>query len=265
MTFRSAPGTVSRGAFFIALTLAICAGPAVAADCALRGPGESARVAQVIDGDTLALVDGRHVRLLGINAPELGHKGAPDEPLARDARSGLETLLGADPRSGKTDAVVRLHTDRERFDHYGRVLAHVERGGRDLERELLRKGLAYLAIIPPNVAIADCLRDAERDARTARVGLWSPAAPGPVASTALTHGGYQRVRGPVERVQFGTAWWITFAGGLHGVIYPEHQEYWTRQTLAAWRGQTVEVRGWVYRSRRGDWRMRLPTPDARLP
>jgi len=265
MSIRNAPGSLSRGAFFVALALAVCAGSAGAADCVLRDPGETARMARVIDGDTLALADGRHVRLLGINAPELGHEGAPDEPLARAATTALETLLGADRHSGKTDAAVTLHTDRERLDHYGRVLAHVERGGRDLERDLLREGLAYLAIVPPNLALADCLREAERDARTARVGLWSLTAPGAVASTAIVHGGYQRVRGRVERVQFGTAWWIEFAGGLHGVIYPEHQEYWTRQTLAAWRGQTVEVRGWVYRSRRGDWRMRLPTPDARLP
>lgn len=265
MIVRNAPGIFSRGAFFVALTLAVCAGRAVAANCALRDPGESARVVQVIDGDTVALADGRHVRLLGINAPELGHEGAPDEPLASRARAELETLLGADPRSGKADVSVTLHTDRERFDHYGRVLAHVVRGESELEQELLRRGLAYLAIVPPNLALADCLREAERGARTAQVGLWSPAAPGPVASTALTHGGYQRVRGRVERVQFATAWWIEFAGGLRGVIYPEHQDNWTRQALAAWRGRTVEVRGWVYRSRGGDWRMRLPTPDARLP
>lgn len=263
MHSRNAPGSFSRGAFFVALVQVVCAGSAGAADCALDGPGESVRVARVIDGDTLALEDGRHVRMLRINAPELGHEGAPDEPLARAATTELEHLLAADDSGAKI--AVKLHFDRERFDHYGRTLAHVERGGRDLEREVLREGLAYLVIIPPNLALADCLREAERDARAARVGLWDPAVPGPVASTGITHGGYQRVRGRVERVQFGTVWWIEFAGGLRGVIYPEDQGHWMRQTLTAWRGETIEVRGWVYRSRRGDWRMRLPTPDARLP
>lgn len=266
MSVRNAPGSFFRGAFFVAVALAFTAGcgRVSAADCELPGAGETVRVARVIDGDTLALADGRHVRMLGINAPELGHEGAADEPLARAAKAALEQLLGADRRTGKTAAAVTLHVDRERLDHYGRLLAHVSSGGRNLERELLSRGLAYQAVIPPNMALADCLRAAERTARTARIGLWSPSAAGPIASTAIVHGGFQRVRGRVERVLFGDTWWIEFAGGFRAVIYPEHQPYWERSTLAAWRGQSVEVRGWVYRSRRGDWRVRLPTPDAVL-
>ncbi len=248
----------------LAIALTAGCGRVSAADCELPDPGETARAARVIDGDTLALADGRQVRMLGINAPELGHRGAPDEPLARAAKAALEQLLGADRRTGKTTAAVMLHVDRERLDHYGRLLAHVSSGGRNLERELLSRGLAYQVVIPPNVALADCLRAAERTARTARIGLWSPSAAGPTASTAIVHGGFQRVRGQVERVLFGDTWWIEFAGGFRAVIYPEHQPYWERSMLAAWRGQSVELRGWVYRSRRGDWRMRLPTPDAAL-
>jgi endonuclease YncB( thermonuclease family) len=266
MSVRNAPGEFSRGAFFVVVAMTLAAGcdRASAADCELPGPGETVRVARVIDGDTLALADGRHVRMLGINAPELGHQGAADEPLARAAKTALEQLLGADHRTGNTDATVSLHVDRQRLDHYGRLLAHISRGGRNLERELLRKGLAYHVVIPPNMVLADCLRTAERNARTARVGLWSPSAPDPTMSTAIAHGGYQRVRGRVERVLLGDIWWIEFTGGLRAVIYPEHQQYWDRRTLAAWRGRSVEVRGWVYRSRRGDWRLRLPTPDAVL-
>lgn len=266
MSVRNAPGRFSRGAFFVVVALVSTAscGRASAADCELPGSGATARAARVIDGDTLVLADGRHVRMLGVNAPELGHKGAADEPLARAAKAALEELLGADHRTGKTAATVTLHVDRERLDHYGRLLAHVSSSGRNLERELLRQGLAYQVVIPPNVALADCLRAAERAARTARIGLWSPSAAGPTASTAVVRGGFQRVRGRVERVLFGATWWIEFAGGFRAVIYPEHQQYWERQTLAAWRGQSVEVRGWVYRSRRGDWRLRLPTPDAVL-
>lgn len=235
-----------------------------AAGCDLPGPGESARAAHVIDGDTLALADGRRVRMLGINAPELGHRGTADEPLARAARTALAQYLDADSRSGKTRATVTLHFDRERRDHYDRLLAHVSVRGQHLEQALLRQGLAYLAVVPPNLALVDCLRSAELDARNAGVGLWSASAPGPVASRAVARGGYQRVRGRVERVLFARVWWIEFAGGLRAVVYPEHQRYWDRQTLAAWRGQVVEVRGWVYRGKAGDWRLRLPTPDAVL-
>ena len=139
------------------------------------------------------------------------------------------------------------------------------RHGRSVERELTREGLAYHAAIPPNLALAPCLRPDERAARSAGLGLWHAALPGPVASPAVAAGGYQRVRGRVERVAFADAWWVEFAGGFTAVIYPEHQRWWDRETLSGWRGRTIEVRGWVYAARRGGWRMRLPTPDARLP
>ena len=56
-------------------------------------PRETAHVRHVIDGDTFVLSDNQHVRLLGINAPELGKDGAPDQPLALDARTRLKNLI----------------------------------------------------------------------------------------------------------------------------------------------------------------------------
>src|SRR5687767_12005955 len=50
--------------------------------CALL-PGltraESVRVTQVLDGDSFRLSDGREVRLIGINTPEFGKNGKPNE------------------------------------------------------------------------------------------------------------------------------------------------------------------------------------------
>lgn len=268
MAVRDAPGKRFPGAFFVLLAQLFCSAlpwsPAVAAaaDCAPPGSGSDATVARVIDGDTLELGDGRRVRLIGINAPELGHGRAPDQPLARAARDLVMELLGS---SEQRQPQITLYFETARRDHYGRWLAHVQRGGTSLERELLRRGLAYHVALPPNLALAPCLRAAERAARSARAGLWSPAQPGPVASAAIARGGYQRVRGRVERVAFADAWWIQFAGDFTAVIYPEHQDWWDRKTVAGWHGQTIEVRGWVYPARRGGWRMKLPTPDARLP
>lgn len=249
-------------AFFVLLApLLMTSSPGLAADCAPAGPGSSATVARIIDGDTLDLTDGRRVRLIGINAPELGHGRAPDQPLARAARERLAELVAVGGRSDTP--TVTLYSGAERRDRHGRWLAHVSRDGHSVERELIRAGLAYHVAIPPNLALAPCLRDDERAARHARLGLWSAAQP--VASEAIQGGGYQRVRGRVERVAFADAWWIEFAGGFTAVIYPEHQPGWERATLSGWRGQTIEVRGWVYPARRGGWRMKLPTPDARLP
>lgn len=70
------------GAFFMA---AICAMPAQAF-CPLPVKPQQVAVRQVLDGDTVRLGDGRSVRLIGINAPELGRKGRPSEPYAEAAR-----------------------------------------------------------------------------------------------------------------------------------------------------------------------------------
>lgn len=264
MTIRDAPGKRFPGAFFVlAIQLLLAPSPSAAADCALPGRGSDATVARILDGDTLELGDGRRVRLIGVNTPELGHGRGPDQPLARAARDRLAELVGSPGRHGA--AGVTLHFGAERRDRHGRWLAHVSRGGRSIERELTRAGLAYHVAMPPNLALAPCLREDERAARRARLGLWSAAQPGPVASQAIAQGGYQRVRGRVERVVFADAWWIQFAGDFTAVIYPEHQDWWDRKTVSGWRGQTIEVRGWVYPARRGGWRMKLPTPDARLP
>ncbi len=47
-------------------------------------------VQRVVDGDTVRLKDGRSVRMIGVNAPETGKKGRPDEPFAVAARQRLQ-------------------------------------------------------------------------------------------------------------------------------------------------------------------------------
>ena len=48
---------------------------------AITGALQNVEVARVVDGDTVRLRDGRSVRLIGINAPELAHNGRTTEPL----------------------------------------------------------------------------------------------------------------------------------------------------------------------------------------
>lgn len=51
--------------------------------CPLPGKPEQVRVQQVVDGDTVRLVDGRSVRLIGINTPEIGHGGVAASPMPK--------------------------------------------------------------------------------------------------------------------------------------------------------------------------------------
>ena len=54
-----------------------------------------AQVRHVVDGDTLVLDSGETVRLAGINTPELGQNGQPDQPLAAASTRALRGLIGA--------------------------------------------------------------------------------------------------------------------------------------------------------------------------
>jgi len=229
---------------------------ALAADCGLPSGTQAARVAQVVDGDTLVLGGGQKLRLIGIDAPELGRDDLPDQPQARAARDEVLRVVQA---SGWR---VRLLPGREPRDHYGRRLDHVfDRDGQSLAEHLLRRGLAYQVAIPPNDRFADCHRLAEDEGRAARLGLW--AAPAlDAASLPRAAQGFQRITGRVQAVRPGRkATRILLDGGLELRIAESDLARFDRDRLVALPGGRVEARGWLYRTR-GEPRMRLRHPTA---
>jgi len=129
-------------------------------------PDSFVTVVSVSDGDTVSVIlDGRRekVRLIGIDAPELGQK--PWDP---EAKKYLETVLGS---SGWK---VELEFDVEKRDKYGRVLAYLKTTDGKLTNLLMVKnGYAMLFAIPPNVRYAAELRAAQREAREKGLGIWS--------------------------------------------------------------------------------------------
>jgi endonuclease YncB( thermonuclease family) len=90
-------------------------------------------VASVYDGDTLSLSDGRRVRLLQIDTPELGS----GECYSRAARNALLKLVRIGSR-------VRLEADArlDNVDWYGRLLRYVHRGTLNANTTLVRGGAA---------------------------------------------------------------------------------------------------------------------------
>jgi micrococcal nuclease len=142
--------------------------------------GERARVAEVIDGDTLRLWDGRRVRLLQIDTPERG-----EECYAARATAVLAALVPTGER-------VRLVADTrlDRRDSYGRLLRYVVAGGRNANLELVRRGAAMPYFYRGERGrYAAVLLRAARAARAAGRGLWAacPAAvldPDRAASTS---------------------------------------------------------------------------------
>lgn len=230
------------GAFFVS---AIWLGAAGAA-CLAPSAGQEVRVERAVDGDTLKLADGRSVRLIGVNAPELARHGRPAEPLAQKARLRLAELIS---QSGQR---VRLVNGRQARDHYGRVLAHAfDARGRNLEEQLLAEGLGFMVVLAPNVALADCQAQAEQRARAARLGVWQRT---PVrAANDLAQGGFAVLNARVERVERNRGGiWLEMVGPLVVQVPGKQLKNFAAADLQALTGREVEVRGWVIdRARRG--------------
>jgi micrococcal nuclease len=70
-------------------------------------------------------------------------------------------------------AKLRLEYDVERYDQYNRVLAYVFLpDGRMVNTELVRQGLARVLLKSPNLRFRNEFVQAQREAITARQGLW---------------------------------------------------------------------------------------------
>jgi micrococcal nuclease len=120
---------------------------------------EQALVARVIDGDTVELADGRHVRYLGIDTPEVGDYYA-DEATARN-RNLVE---------GKTIELQRGSRDQ---DEYGRLLRYVYVDGTFVNAELVAEGYATAYIFDPDDRYSQVLVQLEQYARMRELGLWA--------------------------------------------------------------------------------------------
>lgn len=123
----------------------------------------SARVLEVIDGDTLKIKNNVRVRLLGIDSPEKG------ECYYGEARTALRDLV--------LNKVVRLDKDITDKDKYERLLRYVilEKDGEDnllVNDYLVRNGFAFDVRYAPDNRYRDLLSSAEEIAKKERRGLW---------------------------------------------------------------------------------------------
>ncbi|WP_156160428.1 MULTISPECIES: thermonuclease family protein [unclassified Pseudomonas] len=237
---------------------------ASAAACPKPSSPETVRVARVVDGDTLKLADGRSVRLIGVNAPELAHHGRSEEAFAVTAQRRLQQLVAAN------DGEVGLVAGQQGKDKYGRTLAHAFDGqGNNLESRLLAEGLGYLVAIAPNTDLTVCQQAAEREARRARLGLWKKS---PVQTAQqLQDSGFAVVQGRVEQVQRNRGGlWVELDGPLVLRIQPRLVRQFDDATLRDLKGRQVEARGWVIdRAERGgvkpgQARWMLPVTDPAM-
>ena len=127
--------------------------------------GIVAPVTRVIDGDTIDVGGLGRVRLLGIDAPEIGGAFERPAPFAIEARDELERLVLHRYARFECDAVPE-------DDRYGRRLAYVVLETSEfVNARLVRDGLARVSA-RQRLRRLDELQNAEREAQERRRGMW---------------------------------------------------------------------------------------------
>lgn len=129
------------------------------------------RVQQVLDGDTIVVAGVGTVRYLGIDTPELHHPRRPVERFAARAAAMNRRLVAG--------RVVRLETDVEERDAYGRLLAYVYVGRTMVNARLVAEGMAEQFPFAPNTLHKAYFARLEREAMRQRRGQWGAAEGGP--------------------------------------------------------------------------------------
>ena len=134
----------------------------------LQGP---TRAERVIDGDTIVIEGDERLRIIGVDAPEVG------EAYAETATNLTTELVGG------RDLYVEF--DVQERDSFGRLLAYVYvedsagaweasdgRRFRQLSHELALAGLATAMTVPPNVTYAEVFVETAATARDRGLGVW---------------------------------------------------------------------------------------------
>jgi micrococcal nuclease len=223
---------------------------------------ERVQVTYVFDGDTVKLSDGRRLRFIGINTPEIGHHGTTTQPYAEAARKSLQKALKT---GGNTLA---LQYGRELKDHYGRLLAHAWlANGENVAALLLRQGLATTLVVPPNHTAADCYQLIEDKARSARRNLWQLAAYQAQDARTLPGDtrGFRIVRGRVTGIDHSRYQVrIALEGMLEVRIANNDLANFEPDYLENLVNHTVELRGWI-RPEKDRLGMRVRHPAALTP
>lgn len=125
----------------------------------------TATVDKVIDGDTITLDTGEKVRYIGIDTPETVDPKRPVGCFGKEASDKNKELV-----EGKE---VKLKKDVSEKDKYGRLLRYVYVNDSLINDLLVRDGYAYSYSYPPDIAKQDQFREAQREARESKRGLWA--------------------------------------------------------------------------------------------
>ncbi|MFH1878333.1 MAG: thermonuclease family protein [Candidatus Omnitrophota bacterium] len=134
------------------------------------------------------------------------------EPFAVDAKKYNAELV-----EGKT---VRLEFDIEKEDQYKRWLAYVYVDDIMVNRELLKKGYAYVYTFPPNIRYLASFVKAQEKALSEKAGIWAGIKEISSKDMAGYVGKYVIARGKVSETYFSDNKVVLVLSGSNDVSIP---------------------------------------------
>ncbi|MCK5479124.1 MAG: thermonuclease family protein [Methylococcales bacterium] len=214
------------------------------------------KIKKVYDGDTILLDNGKKVRFLGINTPEVEGRNKSAQRGGEEAKTWLLDKL----KNNK----IRLEHDVEKQDKYSRLLAHVFTEDKEhINLELVKKGLASVTIHPPNLKYTDALLAAQQQAEQIRLGIWSYKEYKPRQVSQIKNvrfKGWQRVMGRIKNLRHTRKYsYLNFSDTFALKIERKSSELFAK--LESYVGKKVEARGWINKNK-NRYNMLIRHPSA---
>jgi len=215
--------------------------------CPPQHINESARVNYVYDGDTLQLEDGRKIRLLGIDTPEIFSKrrsiAKETKRRGERAKSALQQLLNS------SNQQIGLSFGAQRFDRYQRTLAHLFLpDGTNLQAQLISQGYAIAFTTPPNDRMSDCYQQQEAIAIKQKLGIWRLPQYQLKQTSQLTNNsnGFHRLRAKVTHIwKSANRLTLLLDGRVEVKIHNRDFANFNAHMLNTLENKQVEMRGWL--------------------
>jgi len=141
-------------------------------------------VVKVVDGDTVDLSDGRTIRLINLDTPELQ---TADCFATAAAQIATDLLL---------NQRVSVETDKNQLDRFGRTLGYVFLlDGTFINQVLLEAGAGEFRLDTQNLSYQDVLIAAAQTGHDTIAGMWRACAPDPSAG-CLIKGNHNKLDQP---------------------------------------------------------------------
>ena len=263
MLYCFAKQKASNWTLFAFISFSVFSTPLSATNCSVKQFHETAQVAHVYDGDTVKLVDGRKIRLIGINTPERGRDGKQDEPFYLDAKKQLQNIIR------KNNNQIKIVYGKDKHDRYKRLLAHIfTKDNENITATLIKNGMGFTVAVPPNIQLLNCYQDAESSAQKSKHGIWRHQFSRAINVTSLNKStrGFHLVKGTVDRIgESRSSFWLNL-NSKSGVkfalrILKKDISYFNKLNPKNLINQQLSARGWIYEVK-GEQRMTIHHPAS---